>query len=370
MQQGSDGFYAVIPAGGVGSRLWPLSRAASPKFLHDVTGSGQSLLQETYQRLAPIAGEDRIMIVTGDAHADAVREQLGALPEHNLVPEPEPRESTAAIGLAAAILRRREPDVIVGSFAADHLIRGRAAIALAIGQAIRAAQQGWITTIGITPTRPATGFGYIRTAETIEIARSGLALGVDSFVEKPDQETAMQYLLSGDYLWNAGMFISRADVLLDAIGRSEPELRDGLEQIAEAWDTDRRSEVMRRVWPTLKKVAIDFSVAEPVAADGKLLVVPGHFTWDDVGDYGAIARALTGGGELEGIETIGDPASVEALSSNGLVINRSGRTIGVIGMWDVVIVDTPDALLVTRGDHSQQVKQLVEQLKLSHPDVL
>ena len=156
-----DRFYSIIPAGGIGSRLWPLSRADAPKFLHDLTGSGSTLLRGTWDRLAPINGEQRIMVVTGRSHRAAVEEQLPALADHNVVLESEPKDSTAAIGLAAAILAKREPDVIIGSFAADHVIADQRAFVRAVHEAIAAADAGYIATIGITPTEPAVGFGYI-----------------------------------------------------------------------------------------------------------------------------------------------------------------------------------------------------------------
>ena len=362
-------FFAVIPAGGVGSRLWPLSRASAPKFLHDLSGSGASLLADTWQRLVPLAG-DQIMVVTGQAHAEAVRGQLPGLDESNLVLEPEPRESSAAIGLAAALLVRRNPDVVIGSFAADHIVRGRGPFALAVRQGVLAAQAGYITTIGITPTRPSTGFGYIKTADATDDEATGLALKVDSFVEKPDHATAVEYLLSGDYLWNAGMFISRADVLLAEIERTEPALHAGLLEIAAAWETDARDEVMARLWPTLTKVAIDFSVAEPAASAGRLVVVPGIFSWDDVGDFGSIARVAASLARDE-VTTIGDAEVVYSASSSGLVVNHGSRIISLVGIRDVVVVDTPDALLVSTTDKAQEVKKMVEQLRAAgHVEVL
>jgi mannose-1-phosphate guanylyltransferase len=155
-----DRFYAVIPAGGIGSRLWPLSRADAPKFLHDLTGSGQTLLKETWDRLTPIAGEDRVMIVTGRAHRAAVEAQLPGLADHNVVLESEPKDSSAAIGLAAAILEQREPGVIIGSFAADHVIGDLRRFRQAVVEAVAVADAGYIATIGIMPTEPAIGFGY------------------------------------------------------------------------------------------------------------------------------------------------------------------------------------------------------------------
>lgn len=236
-QSSLDRFYSIIPAGGIGSRLWPLSRADAPKFLHDLTGSGSTLLRGTWDRLAPLNGEQRIMVVTGRAHRAAVERQLPDLEDHNVVLESEPKDSTAAIGLAAAILRRREPDVIIGSFAADHVIADTRGFARAVREAIVVADEGYIATIGITPTEPAIGFGYIHVGGPLAVEGALSARMVESFVEKPDLETAEAYVAGGDYLWNGGMFIARADRLLEQLGQTNPALLAGIEELAEAWDT-------------------------------------------------------------------------------------------------------------------------------------
>jgi mannose-1-phosphate guanylyltransferase len=358
-------FYSVIPAGGIGSRLWPLSRADAPKFLHDLTGSGSTLLRATFDRLAPLAGEDRIMVVTGRAHRAAVEAQLPTLADHNIVLESEPRDSSAAIGLAAAILARREPDVIIGSFAADHVIRSSRQFRATVAEAVAAADAGYVTTIGIQPTEPAIGFGYINSGENLGIAESPNAMRVRSFVEKPDLDTARRYLRSGEYLWNAGMFISRADVLLEELGRSEPELRDGLVELASLWDDPAaRGPAVDRIWPDLPKVAIDYSVAEPAAKAGRLAVVPGHFDWDDVGDFASLAK-INSGGRPSDLAILGENARVLADSSSGIVVTQTERVISLIGVRDIVVVDTPDALLVTTRENAQRVKSVVDALKLS-----
>ncbi|MBC7441600.1 MAG: NTP transferase domain-containing protein [Ramlibacter sp.] len=357
-------FYSVIPAGGIGSRLWPLSRADAPKFLHDLTGSGQTLLRDTWDRLAPLSGDQRIMVVTGRAHRAAVEAQLPELADHNVVLESEPRESTAAIGLAAAILEKREPGVIIGSFAADHVIKSPFHFRQAVVEAVAAADAGYIVTIGIRPTEPAIGFGYMKTAGALPIDGAASARSVDSFVEKPDLATAQGYLANGHYLWNAGMFIARADRLLEEIGAAEPELLAGLLELADAWDTPRRGAVVDRVWPRLKKIAIDYTVAEPVAARGKLAVIPGQFDWDDVGDFASIAK-IHANGRKRDLAILGEGARVLADSSSGIVVSHTGRMIALIGVEDIVVIDTPDALLVTTSANAQKVKSVVDALKLS-----
>ena len=361
---GLDRFYSIIPAGGIGSRLWPLSRADAPKFLHDLTGSGSTLLRGTWDRLAPLSGKDRIMVVTGRAHRAAVEEQLPDLEDANVVLESEPRESSAAIGLAAAILERREPGVIVGSFAADHVIGDKRGFRRSVVEAVAAADAGYIATIGITPTEPAIGFGYIRCGTGLDIPTAPNAVRVDAFVEKPDLPTATRYLSEGNFLWNAGMFISRADVLLEELGRSKPELLAGLTKLADAWDTPRRGAVVDRVWPRLEKIAIDYTVAEPAAARGRLAVIPGDFDWDDVGDFAAIAK-LHSGGRKSDLAILGENARVLADASSGVVVSGSGRLISLIGVNDIIVVDTPDALLVTTSANAQRVKSVVDALKLS-----
>ncbi|GAA1446802.1 mannose-1-phosphate guanylyltransferase [Leifsonia poae] len=360
-----DRFYSVIPAGGIGSRLWPLSRADAPKFLHDLTGSGQTLLRDTWDRLVPLSGEQRIMVVTGRAHRAAVEAQLPALTDENIVLESEPRDSTAAIGLAAAILERREPGVIIGSFAADHVIKNHALFLSAVTEAVAAADAGYITTIGISPTEPAIGFGYIRSAGPLDIGGAPSALTVTEFVEKPDLETAERYVASGNYLWNASMFITRADRLLEEIGRSQPELLAGLLELAEAWDDPAtRGPAVDRIWPNLTKIAIDYAVAEPAAAAGKLAVIPGYFDWDDVGDFASLAK-LNSGGRKSDLAILGENARVLSDASSGIVVSQSGRVISLIGVKDIVVVDTPDALLVTTSENAQRVKAVVDALKLT-----
>ncbi|PIE26655.1 MAG: mannose-1-phosphate guanylyltransferase [Micrococcales bacterium] len=355
-------FTAVIPAGGAGTRLWPLSRAGAPKFLHDLTGTGRSLLQGTWDRLAPLAGPDRIMVVTGRPHVEAVRAQLSGLAADNLLAEPAPRDSMPAIGLAAAVAMRRDPDAVIGSFAADHVIDGPDLFADAVHQAVAAAQAGHVVTIGITPTHPATGYGYIAPGGSAGVSGGPDVLMVGDFVEKPDEATAHRYVTAG-YLWNAGMFVVRAATLLDHLAGRQPGLAAGLAEIADAVHAGGPAAraTLDRVWPTLAGISIDHAIAEPVAAAGGMAVVPGAFAWDDVGDWDSLAALLPGPGEQARV--VGDAGLTLVRDSTGIVLPGSGRTVCVLGIPDVVVVDTDDAVLVTTRDRAQQVKSLVEQLK-------
>jgi mannose-1-phosphate guanylyltransferase len=218
----------VVPAGGAGTRLWPLSRAARPKFLLDLTGSGRSLLQQTVDRLAPLVG-DRVLVVTGVPHRDAVLGQLPHLPDAQVVAEPSPRDSMAAIGLAAAILERDDPRAVLGSFAADQVITGEDSFRSCVQEAVDVARSGLLVTVGIQPTHPATGFGYIRSGAPLEGRPS--ARRVEEFVEKPDAERARAYVEDGRHRWNAGMFVVQAGVLLDLLAENHPELAAGLREV-------------------------------------------------------------------------------------------------------------------------------------------
>lgn len=304
------------------------------------------------------------MVVTGRAHRAAVEAQIPELEDKNVVLESEPKDSSAAIGLATAILNKREPGVIVGSFAADHVISDQRGFARAVTEAVVAADSGYIATIGITPTEPAIGFGYIHADGKLKIEGAPSAVRADRFVEKPSLEVAKGYLADGNYLWNAGMFIAKAEALLEQLKISQPELHDGLIELANAWDTEKRGAVVDKVWPNLTKIAIDYSVAEPAAEAGRLAVVPGGFDWDDLGDFAAIAK-LHSHGRKSDLAILGENARVLADASSGVVVSQSGRLISLIGVNDIVVVDTPDALLVTTSANAQRVKAVVDALKLS-----
>ncbi|MFD1716661.1 mannose-1-phosphate guanylyltransferase [Georgenia deserti] len=354
--------HAIVPAGGAGTRLWPLSRRDAPKFLHDLTGSGRTLIQQTYDRLRPLTDGGSLAVVTGRAHAAAVLDQLPELGAENLLAEPSPRDSMAAIALAAAVIRRRHGDVVVGSFAADHAITDPAAFESAVREAVAVARSGYVVTIGIEADHPSTAFGYIHAGTPVADApaTAPTARHVLAFTEKPDAATAAGYLATGEYRWNAGMFVVRADILLGHLAEQKPDLAAGVARIADAWDTHARQEALERVWPDLEKIAIDHAIAEPVAAQGGVAVVPAAMGWDDVGDFDGLGALLPA--REDGLHVLGD-GDVLALDASGtVVVPGSGRTVAVLGAPDLVVVDTPDALLVTTREHAQRVKSVVEHL--------
>ncbi|HEU4348715.1 MAG TPA: mannose-1-phosphate guanylyltransferase [Actinoplanes sp.] len=364
MTEVSGGLYAVIPAGGSGTRLWPLSRAGHPKFLHPLTGTEASLLQATVSRLGPLVEPDRVFVVTGVAHAAAVARQLTGVPEENILVEPSPRDSCAAIALAAAVIARRDPEAIMGSFAADHLIADSAAFLEVIESAMRGAAQGLLMTLGITPTRPETGYGYVQCGGPV----LGGVLAVEEFKEKPSYDVAESYVKSGTYLWNAGMFVWRVDVFLAELARQQPQLHAGVSRIAQSWDSPAREEVLGEVWPSLPRISVDYAVMEGAAAVGRVGTVPGDFGWNDVGDFHTLGEVLasdSAGNVVVGKDVMAKPGVLLRDAEGLVVVPNSGRLVAALGVRDLIIVDTPDAVLVCPRDRAQEVKHLVDELKES-----
>jgi mannose-1-phosphate guanylyltransferase len=353
-------FHAVIPAGGSGTRLWPLSRADHPKFLLPLTGSAQSLLQATGQRLAGLVPPERTYIVTGAPHAAAVAAQLPGLPAENILAEPAPRDSCAAIGLAAAVIAQRDPDAVMGAFAADHMIRDVDRFTATIREAIAGAEQGWLMTVGMKPTRPETGYGYVQLGGTA----GGPLRRVQRFKEKPDHDLAVKFVESGDYLWNASMFIWRVEEFLAELARQQPELHDGLRRVAAAWDGPDRHAVLDQVWPGLPRIAVDYAVMEGAAARGRVATVPADFGWSDIGDFRNLGELLPADEHGNTVVTDGGAAAVLVRDSAGMVVvAKGGRLVSTLGLTDVIVVDTPDALLVCARDRAQDVKQIAEAVR-------
>jgi len=328
----------------------------------DLTNTGRSLIQSTWDRLIPLTGPKRLMVVAGQVHADGVQSQLPELIPGNLLAEPSAKESMGAIGLAAAILARRDPEAILGSFAADHMISGDDAFLSEVTEAVETAKHGHLVTIGIAPSHPATGFGYIRLGDSLGLENAPNARQVSQFKEKPDSRTAAAYLATGNYRWNGGMFVVKAKVLMGLVEQYQPELHEGLEKIANAWDSAERDKILAEVWPKLPKIAIDNAVAEPAALSGKVAVIPATFGWDDVGDFGSLADLIPAESNQPKILGRSELVVTEQVAG-GIIVPATGRRIACLGVDDLVIVDTPDALLVTTRARSQEVKRLVAKCK-------
>jgi mannose-1-phosphate guanylyltransferase len=353
--------HVVVPAGGSGTRLWPLSRATNPKFLYPLTGTERSLLQATYDRLVPLTSPDRVHIVTGTAHSAAVARQLPDLPERNILVEPLARDSCAAIALAAAVIQQRSPGAVMASFAADHLIKDTAAFARTVMEAAAGAEQGKLMTIGIAPTRPETGYGYLRCSTTAEL---GVPQQVLEFKEKPNLAVATEYVDSGRYLWNASMFVWRTDVFLRELSQRRPDVFEPVSKIAEAWDSEDRDDVVGTLWASIPKVAVEYAVMEPAAADGLVATVPGDFGWSDIGDFETLGELLAT--EVDGAKVVDTPGSgvVVAVDTQDVVaVPAGGRLVATLGVRDLIVVDTPDAVLVCQRERAQDIKRLTQILR-------
>lgn len=352
-----ENLYAVVMAGGVGSRLWPRSRAATPKQFLDLLGP-RTMLQETVSRIEPLVPLARILVVVSDEHAPTVRAQVPGLPEQNIVTEPGPRGTAPCIGLAAVALLQRDPAAIMAVFPADHRIADAAGFREAIAAAANIAQDGYLVTLGITPVHPHTGYGYIQRASSLREVNGLAAFGVKRFTEKPDAATASRFLRSGEYYWNGGIFIWRAATILDEMASLLPQLHTELQAIAGAWHTPHRAKALAAAWDRVPRTTIDYGIMEKAA---RVAVVPVDIGWDDVGNWATLAGLVEGDDAGNVAHGEGQPLLLD--TANTYVYTSSGRLVAAVGLEDFVVVDTPDALLVCPKDRAQAVRDVVQRLK-------
>lgn len=351
-------FYAIIPAGGSGTRLWPLSRAHRPKFLLPLPGP-RTMIQETVHRLRPICDNRNIFVMTGASHASAVARQLPELEEEQIVIEPMARGSGPAIGLGVALAARHDPHAIVGSFAADHYVERPDEFVTTLQAAIEVAETGRLVTIGIEPEYAETGYGYIRSGDDLGTFQGLAANSVAEFKEKPDLATAQRYVESGEYLWNASMFVWQAHIFMEEMRRLLPDIAAAVEEIARAWDTPDREATLARIWPTIEDVTIDHGIME---RSDRVAVVPGEFGWSDLGDWHGVGKIIHARNNAMDESVVID-ADVLAIDASNLIVYGVGRPVAVVGLDDVVVVDTHDAVLVCNRSQAQNVKSIVDLLK-------
>jgi mannose-1-phosphate guanylyltransferase len=372
--------YAVILAGGGGTRLWPLSRVRRPKPFLPLLEGGRSLLGATVDRLAPLIDAVDVYVVTDARHASLVREAAPTIPAGNIVGEPLGRNTAAAVTLAAHIIERPLDEVMV-SLHADQAIADEAAFRAALAAAAERAGGGDIVTLGIEPTEPATGYGYIlATGETARHAGRD-TFRVERFEEKPSPARALELIAGGRAYWNAGAFVWRRDTLLAGLAEHAPDVdapigtwvarhaqgpaRDDAAQDAGAWP----GEAMAATYADLPARAIDYALLEPASVQGRVAVVPAAVGWSDLGSWAALRDHRDGDGAI--VVTAEGTSRVIDVDSHGLLVHAaSGRLVAVVGLDDIVVVDTPDALLVSRAGASQEVKTVVDRLRAEGRDEL
>jgi mannose-1-phosphate guanylyltransferase len=350
--------FPVVMAGGSGTRFWPLSRRDRPKQFLPLAGA-VPLLRATVDRLPPLARLESTFVVCGPGHAAAVRRLLPRLPKANLVIEPCARNTAPCVGLAALHVRARQPRGVMAMLPADHHISRPEAFRAALAAAAAVAEKGQIATIGIRPSRPETGYGYLKVGP--RLPRVGKAHGpltprkVERFVEKPDLVTAARYLAEGSYLWNSGVFVFRADVVLEEIRRAMPVLGEQLEVIERALGTPAYGRTLKRIFPDCPSISIDYGVMEK---SRRIAVVPADFGWSDVGSFAALSEVRPvdpGGNVVEGEAVIVD-------GKENVVLGHGRRPLAVIGLDGIVAVDAGDAILVVRRDRAQDVRRAVDEL--------
>ncbi len=351
---------AVIMAGGSGTRLWPMSRADLPKQLIPFI-NGKSLLQLAYERLEGLVPPPNRFICAGQQHADLICRTLN-LPREQFLGEPTGRDTLNAVGFSAAVIAQRDPDAVIAVFTADHIIEPIDQFQKIVDHGYWLAEQtpNTLVTFGITPTAAATGFGYLQLGKAIDES----ARIVEQFKEKPDAATAGQYFAAGAtrYLWNSGMFIWRAATLLDCIRRYEPSNHAGIARIGSAWPTPQRDAVLAEVFPTLKKISVDFAVMEPASRDSQVRVaaVPMPLKWIDVGSWPMFAETCRQDGQGN---AVGADRTL-LLETRGTVVasNDPKHLIATIGCDDLIIIHTPEATLVCRKDKAEAIKELHKQV--------
>jgi mannose-1-phosphate guanylyltransferase len=355
--------YAVIMAGGGGTRLWPISRKEMPKQLLPLLGK-DTLFQSTVARLEKLFPPERILVVTVAEQAREMQKQVPAIPVENYLIEPAPRGTASVVALAAAVLHKRDPQASMAIQTSDHYIRNRDLFHYLIRAAFDVAQENYLVTLGITPTYPSTGYGYIQQGAALDGDYKYPVYTVERFVEKPDQETAQKLLRSGDHSWNSGMFVWRADTILAEIERQMPELYKVVNKISAAWGTSQQDEVVKANWFGLKSQTIDYGVMERAQ---RVAVLPaGGLGWNDVGSWDSLFDVLLP--DMNG--NVATSAQHLALDThNTLVYSKTDeRLVVTIGLDDIVIVDAGDVLMVCQVDQSQKVKDVVEHLKKHHQE--
>ena len=354
-------FYPVILAGGRGTRFWPLSRKRRAKQLLALDGT-QTMIQQTVARLLPLAPARQFWIITNEDLRPAIMRQLRKLPPQQIIAEPAGRNTAPAIGLAAFLLLRRDPDAVLGLFPSDHVIAEPEQFRATLNTGVAIAATGEnIVVLGIRPTRPETGYGYIEAGSPDELG----ALRVRRFTEKPDLDRARQFVDAGNYFWNSGMFLWRADTLANAFRDHLPKTAAILEKIAASYGTRKFAETFRKLYPKCENISVDYALLEPRSAKGegqsRIFCLPADFGWNDLGSWTALhehhrAKSNPADGSLF------NASGSFAFNAKNNYVHAPGKFVAVVGVDNLVVVETDDALLITTLDQSQDVGKVVRHL--------
>ena len=357
----NSNFYPVILAGGRGTRFWPLSRKKRAKQLLALDGR-HTMIQQTISRLLPLASPNRFWIITNDDLRPAILKQVSRLPKAQVLAEPVGRNTAPAIGLAAFLLLREHPDAVIGMFPSDHVIADEKSYRATIARGIEIASAGEnIVVLGIRPSRPETGYGYIEAGSVF----GGDALRVRRFTEKPDADTAAAFVAAGNYFWNSGMFLWSARTLANALREHLPKTAPLLEEIAASFDTRKFAATFRKLYPRCENISVDYAVLEPRSAkgeqEGNIFCLRADFGWNDLGSWTALHEHHNAKSSPPHSNLIYG-AGAYVLNAHDNYVHAPGKFVAAVGVSDLVVVETPDALLITTRQHAQDVGKVVKYL--------
>lgn len=353
---------AVIMAGGKGERFWPKSRTNFPKQFLSLTSDGETMIQKTVRRILPVVDIEDVFVVTNADYTDIVKQQLPGIPSENILSEPCARNTAPCIALASAVIKSRYDDAVMLVLPSDHLIRYEEMYTDSLRQAISVAEQGKaLVTIGITPDYPETGYGYIN-FERIENNSGHGVYSVKKFVEKPSIDKAKEYLASGKYLWNSGMFVWKLSSIMSAFEEFIPEIYEQLPKITKSCGTSSFNEILAGIFEKFPSVSVDFGIMEKASC---IYVVPASFGWDDVGSWLAMER-------INRTNEFGNYISGDVITINThkSIILGGKKLIAAVGIDDIIVVDTDDAMLICDKNSTQDVKKVIENLKICNRNEL
>lgn len=346
---------ALIMAGGKGERFWPRSRVNLPKQFLSLTDDGKTMIQLTVERISPIVALEDVYIATNKNYKSLVMEQLPGIPEENILCEPVGRNTAPCIGLGAVHVASKYEDAVMIVLPSDHLIKSNEIFIDTFKEACEVATKGEnLVTVGITPNYPETGYGYIKYDSA---NKDGAAYAVDKFVEKPDLETAKSYLADGSYLWNSGMFTWRVSTILDCFKKFMPSTYDGLMKIKAAIKTPQQEAVLEAEFPNLESESVDYGIMEKAQ---NIFILPGNFGWDDVGSWLAVGR-IKKNDENNNVVN----GNVVTVNTKDCVIEGSKKLIATVGLRDIIVVDTDDAMLISTKENAGEIKKVLAELRES-----